>query len=215
MNTCKNLLIFLAGAALGTIVTGRVLKTKYEQIAEEEIASVKEVYAKKMKKLEESTEGDTEPEPTKEEVNQYREMASGYTNYSKMKKLEEPTEGDTEPELTKEEVNQYREMAFSHIDYLKMQKEVEKEVVEVYTPQVISPDEFDTNDFKTQTLTLYADGVLADEYDNVITNVDEIVGEESLDHFGEYEEDTVYVRNEELETDFEILKDDSNYRDML
>ena len=88
-------------------------------------------------------------------------------------------------------------------------------MVEVYTPQVISPDEFDTNDFKTQTLTLYADGVLADEYDNVITNVDEIVGEESLDHFGEYEEDTVYVRNEELETDFEILKDDSNYRDMF
>lgn len=179
MNTCKNLLIFLAGAALGTIVTGRVLKTKYEQIAEEEIASVKEVYAKKMKKLEEPTEGDTEPEPTKEEVNQYREIASNYTNYSKIK------------------------------------KEDEKEVVEVYTPQVISPDEFDTNDFKTQTLTLYADGVLADEYDNVITNVDEIVGEESLDHFGEYEEDTVYVRNEELETDFEILKDDSNYRDMF
>lgn len=179
MNTCKNLLIFLAGAALGTIVTERVLKTKYEQIAEEEIASVKEVYAKKMKKPEEPTEGDTEPEPTKEEVNQYREMASNYTNYSKIK------------------------------------KEDEKEVVEVYTPQVISPDEFDTNDFKTQTLTLYADGVLADEYDNVITNVDEIVGEESLDHFGEYEEDTVYVRNEELETDFEILKDDSNYRDMF
>lgn len=50
---------------------------------------------------------------------------------------------------------------------------------------------------------------------NIIRNVDEIVGEESLDHFGEYEEDTVYVRNEELETDFEILKDDSNYRDML
>lgn len=49
----------------------------------------------------------------------------------------------------------------------------------------------------------------------MITNVDEIVGEESLDHFGEYEEDTVYVRNEELETDFEILKDDSNYRDMF
>ena len=33
--------------------------------------------------------------------------------------------------------------------------------------------------------------------------------------FREYEEDTVYVRNEELETDFEILKDDSNYRDMF
>lgn len=179
MNTCKSLLIFLAGAAIGTITTNKLLKTKYEQIAEEEIASVKEVYAKKMKKLEEPTEGDTEPEPTKEMVNQYREMASGYTNYS------------------------------------KMEKEAEKEVVEVYTPQVISPDDYDTNGFRTQTLTLYADGVLADELDNVITNVDEIVGEESLEHFGEYEEDTVYVRNEELETDFEILKDDSNYRDML
>lgn len=182
MSTCKSLLIFLAGAAIGSIVTSRVLKTKYEQITEEEIASVKEVYTKKMKKLEEPTEGDTEPEPTptKEMVNEYREMVkqSGYTNYAKRK--EEP-----------------------------------EEVKNVYVPYVIEPDQFDTNDFKTQTLTLYADGVLADEYDNVITNVDEIVGEESLDHFGEYEEDTVYVRNEELETDFEILRDDSNYRDII
>lgn len=179
MNTCKSLLIFLAGAAVGTIVTGRMLKTKYEQIANEEIESVKEVYANKMKKLDEQQEKCTYREPTKEEIDKYREMASGYTNYS------------------------------------KREKEVEKEVVKVYTPEVISPDEFDTNDFKTQTLTLYADGILADEYDNVIKNVDEVVGEESLNHFGEYEEDTVYVRNEELETDFEILKDDSNYRDNI
>lgn len=182
MSTCKGLLIFLAGAAFGSIVTGRVLKTKYERIAEEEIASVKEVYAKKVKKLEEPTKGDTEPDPTptKEMVDEYREMVkqSGYTNYSK-------------------------------------RKEEAEEVKNVYAPYVIEPDQFDTNDFDTKTLTLYADGILADEYDNVITNVDEIIGEESLDHFGDYEEDTVYVRNEELETDFEILKDESNYRDII
>lgn len=182
MNTCKGLFIFLAGAALGTVVTGKVLKTKYEQILEEEIESVKEAYDRRAKRKEkELEEEDDEPIPTKEEVETYHEMVknSGYTNYS------------------------------------KQSKEVEKEVVTVYTPEVISPDDFDTNGYKTQTLTLYADGVLADEYDNIITNVDEIVGEDSLEHFGEYEEDTVYVRNEERETDYEILRDSTNYSDNL
>ena len=36
--------------------------------------------------------------------------------------------------------------------------------------------------------------------------VDAVVGEDSLNHFGEFEEDSVYVRNENIECDYEILK---------
>ena len=42
----KNVLIFAAGAAIGSAVTWKLIKTKYEQIANEEIESVKEFFGR-------------------------------------------------------------------------------------------------------------------------------------------------------------------------
>lgn len=76
---------------------------------------------------------------------------------------------------------------------------------------VISPECYDTVDYKTESLTYYADGVLVSEYGEVIDDPSEYVVPDFADHFGEYEDDSVFVRNEYLETDFEILKDDDRY----
>ena len=43
-DTLNNVLIFAVGAAIGSAVTWKLLKTKYERIAQEEIDSVKEVF---------------------------------------------------------------------------------------------------------------------------------------------------------------------------
>ena len=57
----KNTIIFAVGAAVGSAVTWKLLKTKYEQIANEEIASVKETYAKKsLEEIEEKSDDDYE-----------------------------------------------------------------------------------------------------------------------------------------------------------
>ena len=45
--------------------------------------------------------------------------------------------------------------------------------------------------------------------------MDEIVGKESLNHFGEYEDDSVFVRNDRLKRDYEILLDQRNYSDVV
>lgn len=83
-------------------------------------------------------------------------------------------------------------------------------------PYVISPDEFgEEDDYTRCSLTYYADGVLADENDEPVNNVDELVGEDSLNHFGEYEDDSVYVRNDILRCDIEILLDNRTYSDVL
>ena len=47
MNKTVNFMIFVVGAAVGSIVTWRYIDKKYEQIAQEEIDSVKEVFAKR------------------------------------------------------------------------------------------------------------------------------------------------------------------------
>ena len=79
-------------------------------------------------------------------------------------------------------------------------------------PYVISPDEYgEMDDYDLYSYTYYADKVLADENNEPIEDVDSIIGLESLKHFGEYGDDSVYVRNDELKADYEILLDDEKY----
>ena len=83
-------------------------------------------------------------------------------------------------------------------------------------PYVISPDEFgEFEEYDRISLTYYADQVLADENDDKIKDVDEVIGVESLTHFGEYEDDSVFVRNDRLKCDYEILMDSRTYSEVL
>ena len=43
----SNIFMFAAGAAIGTVVTWKLVKTKYEQIANEEIEEIREYYRSK------------------------------------------------------------------------------------------------------------------------------------------------------------------------
>ena len=79
---------------------------------------------------------------------------------------------------------------------------------------VISPEEFGENGYDTISLTYYADKILADEYDCPIIDVDDCVGADSLNRFGEYEDDSVFVRNDIKEIDYEILLDLRRYSDI-
>ena len=79
-------------------------------------------------------------------------------------------------------------------------------------PYVIEPIEFgELDDYKTFELTYYEDGILEDEDYDVVKNPEEILGPYALGSFGEYEDDSVFVRNERLHADFQILKDYRTY----
>ena len=92
----------------------------------------------------------------------------------------------------------------------------EKKEEAVDRPYVISPEEFgEFDDYERVSLTYYADDKLADENDELVDDVDEIVGEESLTQFGVYEDDSVFVRNDAKKCDYEILLDQRNYFDVI
>ena len=79
-------------------------------------------------------------------------------------------------------------------------------------PYIITPDEFrEDNDYDKITLTYYSDNVLTDDNDNIIYDIDDVVGENSLKSFGRYEEDVAYVRNERYRSDYEIIREDKSY----
>lgn len=197
----SNVVIFAIGAALGSLATWKFVKTKYERIANEEIESVKETFSKKQKK----------------------EYAKNYLNCDDTiditdlgGKLTDKMESEDKHEKEYEEMKKQYDKCKNIIDergYLFVERQ---DGTIPKPPYVISPEEFDTlDDYGTETLTYYADGVLTDDFDNPIEDVEAMVGVESLTHFGEYEDDSVFVRNERHRIDYEILADERNFSEVV
>ena len=84
-------------------------------------------------------------------------------------------------------------------------------------PYIIAPEQYGEDiDYHLVELTYYAgDNKLVDEDWRVIKNVEELVGKDALSSFGEYEDDAVHVRNERLQTEYEILLDERKYEDVM
>ena len=192
--TLSNVFIFAAGASIGSAVTWKILKTKYEQLAKEEIESVKEVFSRRNEvdrdvEIDDDSEyivyeeSDAVSDELKKAVDEIAH-SEGYTNYS---------------------------------DLIKNKKTSEvKPVSNKKKPYVISPDEFDELDgYEVISLTYFADGVLTDDHNEPVEDVEGTVGRDSLNTFGDYEPDSVFVRNEELRVDYEILADVRKYSDVV
>lgn len=195
-NGIKYVFIFSLGAAAGVAASWKFLKTKYEQIAQEEIDSVKDYYSKRNQKYEgpnqptedESTEDKpAEIDETKLSQEEYDNLIydKGYVNYSSIEKNEKNEKGGNQMATKKND------------------------------PYIITPEDFgEFNEYDTISLTYYADGTLTDDYDEPVENADDVVGPDFADHFGEYEDDSVFVRNDRLKADYEILYDTRKYSDV-
>lgn len=186
-------LTFVLGAAAGSFVTWRYVKDVYEQIAQEEIDSVKEVFLKREREL-------SEAEEPKQKI------AACYEN------------GQSKTVADKQEIADYaariqREGYINYSDAASGKKETKKAENK---PYVISPEEFgEFDEYEKISLTYYSNNVLADENDEVIDDVEETIGVDSLTHFGEYEDDSVFVRNDARKCDYEILLDQRSYAEIV
>lgn len=190
-NTLNNFLFFTAGAVIGSVVTWKLIKTKYEQLAQEEIDSVKAVYCPHEDEPESETPDNNIEKgyvPNATDLNSYAETlaAQGYTDYANAKN-----------------------------GIVNTTKPVE-EVDDVERPYVISYEDFgELDNYNIVSLIYFNDGVLTDSQYEPVEDADSIVGLESLEHFGDEEDDSVFVRNDKRKTDYEILKDERNYADLL
>jgi hypothetical protein len=184
-----NVLVFAAGAAIGSAVTWKIVKDQYERIVQEEIESIKETFGERPAAEQDSTDDSSDDEEDQGD-------RSTQINWSDYEDLDEEDE----------DVEEYCAL-------VKKYNNEEGGVNSVGTkPYVISPYDFgELDDYYQIELTYYADGVLEDDEHNVVQDVDELIGEDSLNTFGEYEDDSVFVRNDRLRTDFQILKDLRTY----
>lgn len=204
-NSLSKFIAFAAGAAIGSAVTWKLLKTKYEQIAKDEIESVKEAFSNRQST---PVTDDTESESVQYMKNVAEPFAEGLEAGLRVSQLD-----------IRDYAEKLQEMGYT--DYSSNSKSTtkpapKKDKNEGEAPYVIAPEEFDELDgYNTISLTYYADNVLADEYDEIVDDVDDIVGLDSLNHFGDYEEDSVFVRNDARKCDYEILRDPRNFADVV
>lgn len=116
----------------------------------------------------------------------------------------------------REMTSQERKESMSELKTLiKKSGYAEEEDMKKDGPYVIPPEDFgEFEDYEKISLTYYSDGVLTDENDEIVDDVEDSVGEDSLNHFGEYEDDSVFVRNDRKKCDYEILLDLRKYADV-
>lgn len=192
MNKLHVFLAFVAGGVCGVLGTKTYFEDLYRRQYEEDLESVKKVWTYK-KPVEDDTKEDNEPvldkEPRENEMYQYAKILQkkGYTNYS-------DTPVDTS-EMTAPEV-------YTPPENYK-------------DPYPIPPDILGSDGYDQITLFYTEDKVLLNEDDTKVDNIEDVVGLDSLNHFGEYEEDVLYVRNERLRTDYEVLMDPRTYPQVL
>lgn len=184
----KTIVAFVAGAGIGAAIAYYFTKQKCEAEKQEEIEELREYYGKK--------------------------RAQGESNESfAVKKSEIYPTIDEKPDL----MSYAKKLAEAgYTNYSQNSESAEKREPTGERPYVISPDEFgEMENYNKISLMYYADGVLCDDMDVPVDNIDEIVGADFASHFGEYEDDSVFVRNDPRKCDYEILRSLREYREII
>ena len=182
----KNVLIFLAGAVVGAGATWYFVKKHYEKKADDEINDVVTRFKAYRDQLEETHIGgpDENPNPNYE----------GDSRRNNVVSMERPVQSDSDEELSN-----------GIIDDPKGEHDG-------VAPYVISEEEFGEEDYDQKTLYwYYRDNILATDEDIEVEDKFTTVG----DALEEFKKDRyierVLVRNEQDETDYEILISEKHF----
>jgi hypothetical protein len=221
-----------AGAAIGGLVAFRVAyrksEAKYAAIADEEIAEMREHYNEKGLALEaQMNKGDLDKlvkekgykpaEPSSEPPLAVTPPTAVVERAAEMAEDDEvseepPDEVEDEEVLEEHNVFDKNPQATEEWDAHK-----ERSRRSPLRPYVIHRDERDDREaYDDVTYTYYeADDVVCNERDEVMDENErkEVIGEENLDRFGHGSGDgnIVYVRNDKLEMDMEIIRSPNSY----
>ena len=196
------------GIIAGIFFAKKNLQTKYDALLEQEIADAKRFYGRLHKKDEFAT-----PESAAETLLEDNAIKA-ITVYRG-----EESENDDGMRATENDVAGDRNIFVDPRPSIeKIDFNYEEEILNrsSLTPYIISKEEFlqAETDFPQSTLTYYAgDDILSDEKDGTIDDAEFVVGTSNLQRFGHGSDDgnVVYIRNENLKMDFEIIHSEGKY----
>lgn len=196
----SKIILFTAGAAIGSAVTWKIVKTKYEKLAREEVEAVREYYNTRPEKKKDESCGDDEEENTEHDSEPSHKKKTTAVNHK---------ERLQELERMRDVVSSMGYASQSDINDCRGEDDM-------LQPYIITPEEYEESEYKQVSLTYYeGNDVLEEDFGGVISedDIDRLVGADFASHFGEnkYDKDTVFVRNDALKTDYEICRDYGSY----
>jgi hypothetical protein len=209
----------LLGAAIGTaagatatfVLVYRRAQTKYSKIADDEIAEMRMHYQAKIKASEATAQKLT---PVKEIVAErgYAEPDEPPPMVVKPPTVERQEEPPPPVEVETRNVFEDADAVDFEWDWHEERKSRSPDI-----PYVIHYDErYETEGYSEVTLTFYdGDNVLCNERDEIVDpdDIDRLVGEKNLYRFGHGSNDAaiVYIRNDQLEILYEVIKSPNSY----
>ena len=186
MNKALCIVMFAAGATIGSVATWQILKKKYEKIIQDEVESVKIAYKNKLQEKIDVMESSVQE-------------TSSIEDYGAANKV------------LKEQKGNYNNIVAKH--YLS---DDEISETYKHNTSVISPQEFGYDEeYNIVSLSYFPDeSILVDEQGEIIS-IDIIGGEETLECIGDYEDYAVHVKNDHLKSYYEILVEERSYSEVF
>ena len=190
------------GIAAGIFFAKKSLQTKYEAIAEQEIADAKRFYSRLNKKEEYAT-----PESAAKALLEDNAVTA-ITKYRGIDSDEVAGDVAEDRNIFIDPRPSIETIDFNYEESLLKRSSA--------APYIISKEEYlqAEVDYPQSTLTYYGgDSILSDEKDGTIDDAEFVVGMDNLQKFGYGSDDgnVVYVRNENLKMDFEIIHSEGKY----
>jgi hypothetical protein len=214
-NIIKGIIIFATGFGIGVIATKKRLENQYEQLVQDEIASIREASVlRRVPKRDDSDEEDTDKvlqfgshtmnaEAKKMKVKMEKIVTNYGGYYSAQNAMADPEDMIT-PEDDQTDKENCESMSRAANDKHGS------------NPYVISMDDYDNTNphYDKISIAWYNDdAVLADENEQPVDDVALLVGR-CLEMFGHKsgDPDVVYVRNENLGIDYEVIAHHTSYK---
>ena len=177
MKNVLYLVTFIAGAAVGAIAGITYVKKNYD-------------ISEKKEEAEKTPNSDNKESVAENE----QEELIRRTNADILKSVDDPDQKKHMESI----LNQYTDMTSMYgSDTISTKSE----------PYKILPDQFsEFEDYSAIELTLYSDGIITDDRDDIIDNPEELLGKSFRQLFDEGS-DELFIRNDDRCTDYAIYKD--------
>lgn len=215
-------LSYFFGAAVGSLITGYLVKDHYRRVADEEIASMKEVMKNRVDEFcdkhfedkindifEEKAveEEEDKPSASAEPVNyaaKYRGGGEADDILDSLKDSVHPTDDGEVASVSKKKNKKKKGARIIKVDNYDADPQYKKMVVYYYIGDDAVADEYD-------------DDILKGGDDRVLGKVSDFVPLEVINKYGFRDNDdeaVIYIRNEDIMYDFEVIKDFGTYADI-
>jgi hypothetical protein len=211
---------FLIGVGTGYLLAKQLLEQKYADLAQEEIDSVKEVFGRVLQPANENFLSEKE----QEDMKQYEGMLEDYN-----KEEDQPESFRTVPshlvrssldnnksELAKKDYN-ISKPAKPPAPRKKKAPPVEESAPDPAVPYIIEANQYleEKDEFDKIALVYYQDGVLMSEGEEMIDDVDACIGYDAFTLLTTGIRGPLWVRNETLQVDYEVVVMTQPYGEMM